>query len=227
VPVTSAALHLIPYAFIAAASPLGLATTLTVIRTGRVQALGFAIGVLAGQLVACGALVLVGTASFGHRANQPYVEGVLELALGAALLALAFVVHHRPERAEPDSDRSQRILDRLERVHATTAVVAGLALGVGGPKRLVLTALAAASIAAASMDGARDAALVLWYGALATVVVWAPVLAALMLGERGVDLLDRGFRWLMRYRRPLTVAATLIVGAYLVADGLALLVNGA
>ena len=69
-------------------------------------------------------------------------------------------------------------------------------------------------------------ALVVWYCALATVVVWAPVLAALLLGQRGVDLLDRGFRWLMRYRRLATVAATLIIGAYLVADGLALLVSG-
>lgn len=224
---TSTALHLIPYALIAAASPLGLAATLTVIRTGRMQALGFAIGAVAGQLVACGALVLIGTVSFGRRTNRPYVEGVLEVALGAALLALAVLVHRRPRTTEPDSGRSQRTLGRLERVHATTAVVAGLALGIGGPKRLVLTGLAAASIAAASMSGAKDAALVAWYGVLATVVVWAPVLAALLLGQRGVDLLDHGFRRLMQYRRPLTIAATLIVGSYLVADGLARLVNGA
>jgi hypothetical protein len=93
--VPNVALHLIPYAFVASASPLGLAATLTVLRTGRIQALGFAIGVLTGQLVACGVLVLIGTA-----------------------------------------------------------------------------------ITAASLQGATDAALVLWYGALATVVVWVPVLAA-------------------------------------------------
>jgi Sap, sulfolipid-1-addressing protein len=224
--VTSAALHLIPYAFIAAASPLALAATLTILRTGRGRALGFAFGALAGQFVSCGVLVLIGAVSFGHRAKRPHVEGVLELVLGAALLALALLVHRRPQRTEPDSGRSQEILDRLGHVRAATAVVAGLALGVGGPKRLVLTGLAAASIAAASLNGARDAALVVWYGLLATVVVWAPVLAAIVLGQRGVDLLDRGFRWLTRYRQPLTVAVAAIVGAFLVADGLALLVNG-
>ncbi|MFZ0340757.1 MAG: GAP family protein [Gaiellaceae bacterium] len=222
----SAALHLIPYAFIAAASPLGLAATLTVLRTGRIQALGFALGALTGQLAACELLVLIGSVSVGRRTRRPDVEGAIEVALGVALLALALLVHRRPERADPDSGRSRQILDRLERVHATTAVVAGLALGVGGPKRLILTGLAAASITAANLDAARDATLVLWYGALATVVIWAPVLAAIVLGQRGVDLLDRGFRWLGRHRRPLTVAVLLVVGSFLVADGLGLLVNG-
>lgn len=223
---TSAGLDLIPYAFIAAASPLALTATLTVLRTGRVQALGFAIGALAGQLVACGVLVLIGTASFHQRTKRPYVEGVLELVLGVALFALAFYVYRRPEPTEPDSGRSQQILDRLERVHATTAVVAGVALGLGGPKRLLLTGLAAASITAASVHGAKAAALVLWYAALATVVVWVPVLAAILVGQRAVDLLDRGFHWLTRRRRPLTVSVALLVGVFLVADGLVLLVNG-
>ena len=223
---TSAALHLIPYAFIAAASPLALAATLTVLRTGRVQALGFAIGALTGQLVACELLVLIGSLSLGHRTRRPAVEGIIELVLGVALLFLAVVVHRRPERAEPDGGRTREILVRLERVHATTAVAAGLALGVGGPKRLILTGLAAASITAAGLDAGRDAALVLWYGLLATVVVWAPVLAAIVLGQRGVDLLDRGFRWLGGHRRPLTVAVLLVVGSFLVADGISLLAGG-
>jgi Sap, sulfolipid-1-addressing protein len=220
--VASTALHLIPYAFIAAASPLGLAATLTVLRTGRAQAFGFAIGAVAGQLIVCEVLVLIGTASVGHRTKRPHVEGVIELVLGVALVALALVVHRRPEGAEPDRGRSQRILERLARVRASTVVVAGLAVGIGGPKRLILTGLAAASITAAGADPARDAALVLWYGVLATSVVWAPVLAAIVLGQRAVDLLDRGFRWLTRHQRPVTVVVLAAVGAFLVADALAL-----
>jgi hypothetical protein len=222
---TSAALHLIPYAFVASASPLGLAATLTVLRTGRVQALVFAMGAVTGQLVACGVLVLIGTASFTNKTKRPYVEGTLELALGVALFALAFYAHRRPEGAEPDSGRSRQVLDRLERVHARTAVVAGLALGIGGPKRLILTGLAAAAISAAGVDGTSDGALVLWYGLLATAIIWAPVFAAIVLGQRAVDLLDRGFRWLTRHQRPVTVSVILVVGAFLVADGLALVIG--
>jgi hypothetical protein len=151
------------------------------------------------------------------------VEGVLELLVGVALLVLAFRVRRRPARIEPEGGGSRKFLDRLERVRLTTDLVAGLALGVGGPKRLVLTALAAASITAAGLEGGKEAALVLWYGGLATVVVWAPVLAAILLGDRAVDLLDRGFRWLTRHQRPVTVCVLLVVGAFFVADGLALL----
>jgi Sap, sulfolipid-1-addressing protein len=224
--VTSAALTLIPFALVAAASPLGLAATLTVLRTGRVQALGLALGVVTGQLLACGALVVLGTVSIGHRTKRPYVEAVLELVLGVVLLLLAHVAHRRPPRTKPDDGgRSQQILDRLRRVRVATDFVAGVAFGIGGPKRLVLTALAAASITAAGVDGGKEAALILWYGGLATIVVWAPVLAALVLGERAVALLDRGFRWLTRHQRAVTVSVLLVVGAFFVAHGLALLVG--
>lgn len=222
---TSAALHLIPYALVAAASPLGLAATLTVLRTGRGQALVFAIGVVAGQLLACAVLVLIGAASVNHRTKRPYVEGVLELLVGAALLMLALRVHRRPEAVERDSGRSQQFLDRLGRVRLGTDFVAGIALGIGGPKRLVLTALAASSITAAGVNGAEETALVLWYCGLATVVVWAPVLAALLLGDRAVDLLDRGFAWLAGHQRAVTVSMLLVVGLFFFGHGLALLVT--
>ena len=221
---TNAALSLILYAFVAAASPLGLAATLTVLRTGRAQALGLASGVVLAQLLTCGVLVVIGTASVNHREKRPVVEGVLELALGIALLVLAVVIHQRPQQAHPDSGRSQQILDRLRRVHGTTAFAAGLALGVGGPKRLVLTGLAAASITAAGVGGAKEAALVLWYCGLATIVVWAPVLAELVAGERAVDKADAAFRWLARHHRPVTVWVLLIVGVFLVGHGLVLIV---
>ena len=221
---TSAALYLIPFALVAAASPLGLAATLTVLHNGRVQALGLAVGVLAGQVLTCGALVLIGRASVSHRTSRPGAEAVLELCLGVALLVLAFVVRRRPERTEGAGGRSSEILERLGRVGATTALFAGLFLGIGGPKRLVLTGIASASITAAGVDSGDEAVLVLWYSALATVVVWAPVLAAIVSGERALGLLDAGFRWLARHQRPVTVAVLLVVGAFLVAHGLAVAV---
>jgi Sap, sulfolipid-1-addressing protein len=221
--VTSPALALIPYALVAAASPLGLAATLTVLRTGRLQALGLAVGVLVGQLLACSVLVLIGAASIAHRTKRPNVEGALEVVLGLALVAVALRVRRLPLRTEHDRGRSRQILDRLQRVGLKADLVAGLALGVGGPKRLVLTALAAASITAAGLDGEREAALVLWYTAIATIVVWAPVLLALVLRDRAVDMLDSGVRWLTRHQRGVSVLVLLVVGAYFVTRGLVLL----
>jgi len=79
----SEALELMPYALIAAASPLGLAATLTVLRTGRAQALRVAAGVVVGQLLACGVLVAIGVIIVQpQRAKRPYVEMALEVARG-------------------------------------------------------------------------------------------------------------------------------------------------
>src|SRR5574340_392373 len=179
------ALQLVPYALIATLSPLGVAATVTVMRTGRLQALGFGSGVVAGQLIACGVLVVLGSVTIPDPAKDDATfRGVLALALGTALLVLAFRIQRRPpSAAHASSGRSHAATARLERVHLLSAAGIGLLLGIGGPKRLVLTALASALIAAAADTGSSEGALVVWYGLLATLLVWLPVLAYLVLGD--------------------------------------------
>ena len=74
-------------------------------------------------------------------------------------------------------------------------------LGIGGPKRLVLSALAATSIAASGVSDAQEVALVVWYTALATVLVWAPIIGFELFGERAVATLDAGQRWMSEHQR--------------------------
>ena len=221
----SAIVQLIPYALIAALSPLGVAATLTVMRTGRLQAFGFALGVVAGQLLACAVLVTLGTATIpGRTKAHPTFQGLLALGLGVALLVLAFVVRRHPETLRrPSSGRSHAALDRLQRVHVVTASGLGLLLGIGGPKRLVLTALASASIAAAGSTGSDEAALVVWYGLLATLLVWLPVIAFLLLGDLVVARLDGALEWLARQRSTVTVYALVVVGLVLLVNAAVLL----
>jgi hypothetical protein len=146
-------------------------------RSGRLKAIGFALGVVLGQLLACAVLVAVGAIATPDRSkSHPTVEGLLELGLAIVLLSYAAVVHRRPETAlRRPNGRSKAALERLQHVHVVTASVVGLLFGIGGPKRLVLTALAlalalaSASIAASSLTGSNEAALIVWYGLLATV----------------------------------------------------------
>jgi hypothetical protein len=221
--VLDSAAQLIPYALVAAASPLGHAAAVTVMQTGRLKALVFALGVVGGQFLACALFVAIGSVAVGHHSGTPTLEALLEVGLGTALLVLAVVVRRRPEPAAagPSSSRTGAALDRLGRVHALTAFSIGLLLGIGGPKRLVLTGLAAAAITASGSSSAKEAALIGWYGILATVVVWVPVLAFVLLGQRAVAKVDSGFEWFTRHRRPVTVWSLVIVGVLLVAAGLA------
>ncbi len=216
------AVRLIPYALLAALSPLGFAATITVMKTGRLTALGFALGVLLGQLLACAVLVLVGGASVPSRdKDHPTFQGLLELGLGVALLWLAAVISRRPPgalHAPGAHGRSKELLERLARVRPLTALLAGLMLGIGGPKRLVLTALASASIAAAGVGGADRGALILWYSALATVVVWLPIVGYVLLGQWAVAWLDRGLEWLTRHQRRASITVLVVVAAVLFVD---------
>jgi hypothetical protein len=224
--VVSVAVALVPYALLATLSPLGFAATLTVMRTGRLAALGFGLGVVLGQALACAALVALGAVARPNRSvAHPTFVRVLELVLGVLLLMLAAIVQRRPEtvQRDPPPGRSQAVLDRLGRVHALTAASVGFLLGIGGPKRLVLTALAAATISASGLSNSDHVVLVCWYALLATLLVWLPVLAYLLLGSWAVDRLDAFLGWFGRHRRPATVWTLVAAGLALLADAALLL----
>ena len=77
---SSPALQLVPYALVAAMSPLGFAATLAVMGSGRLKALVFGCAFIAGQLVACSILILIGAAALpDHGARHPTLQAALEI----------------------------------------------------------------------------------------------------------------------------------------------------
>jgi hypothetical protein len=216
--------ELIVFAIVAALSPLGLAAALAVITRGRLAALVFALAFVAAQLVACAVLVLADTALTprGDRQHLPVLRSALELALGCALLCLAVIIRRRPaDSGDGSSDAIPGFFDRLSRTSVGTTAGAGVLLGVGGPKRLLLTTLAAASITASGAQGSHAAVLVVNYTVIATLLVWAPVLAFEIAGDRVASGLRRGEGWLARRQRSLAFYSALTIGAFAVVDSLA------
>jgi len=215
-------LDLVAYALLATFTPLGFAATVAVIESGRLQALAFALGFVAAQLATCAVLVAVGsTAAVKSDRDHPTFRAVLELCVGIFLLAVAAVVRRRPERfAGSAGGAGQASIDRLRRLHAATALAAGLALGVGGPKRLVLTALAASSIAASGAGTSGSAALVVGYTVVATFLVWGPILVFELVGEGVLTRLAAVQRWLRRHQRAALFYPVVTVGVLATADAL-------
>ncbi len=195
---------LVAYALVATLSPIGFAATLAVLASGRVNALLFAVVFVAAQAATCVLLVLLADVlSPGRRDNA-----LLELVFGAALIAGAALVRRRGIARSVD-------LSLLDRLTPATAVVAAVLLNLG-PKRLVLTALAAATIE-------DSLPLVVVYTAIATLLVWGPVLAYELAGDGATRLLARGQDWLARRQRAVASWSLLVVGAFAVADSLAAL----
>ena len=81
--------------------------------------------------------------------------------------------------------------------------------------------LAAASITAAVVVARTEDIGVVWYGIIATVLVWAPVLAFVILGERAASALKNTPEWLKRHdQRRVMFLALAVLPLLLVADGI-------
>ena len=113
-----------------------------------------------------------------------------------------------------------RLSSKLHRLRAATALAAGLALGVGGPKRLVLTALAAASMTASTTQTAHLTLLVVCYSLVATLLVWAPIVVFELVGDRVLIRLRALHGWLLRHQRAAVVYPVLTLGLLAVLDAL-------
>src|SRR3954462_4575956 len=134
-------LELIAYALVAALTPLGFAATLAVIESGRLQAAAFALGLLTAQFGTCALLVVVGTSLVPDRdRDRTVLRAAIEICFGVTLLGIAAIVRSRPETLGADATpgRATALLERLRRIQPTTALAAGVLLGIGGPKRLIL-----------------------------------------------------------------------------------------
>jgi Sap-like sulfolipid-1-addressing protein len=220
-----ATIQLLLYALLAGFSALAFAATTAVMQAGRLKTLGFGTGFVIGQVFTCSLFVIVGVVVTGaSKRTHSALIATLELLLALLLIAVAVRVRRAPPvETEGSSERTQAVLERLSRMRFFTTAIAGFLLGVGGPKRLLLTALAATAITTAGLRDAGEAALVAWYCALATVLVWGPVLIYVLLGDRAVGIMTRAQQRLAQRQPGVKVYALLVVAGMLILDAVSLL----
>ena len=220
-----ATLQLLFYALLAGFSALAFAATIAVMQAGRLKTLGFGTGFVIGQVFTCSLFVILGVVVTGaSKRTHSVLLATLELLLALLLIAAAARFRRAPRvDTEGSSERTQAVLERLGRMRFLTTSIAGLVLGIGGPKRLLLTALAATAITTAGVGDAAEAALVVWYCALATVLVWAPVIVYVLLGDRAVGVMTRAQQRLARHQPGVKVYAVLVVAGMLILDAVSLL----
>jgi hypothetical protein len=218
-------IQLLLYALLAAFSPLALAATMTAIQAGRRQALGFGVGFVAAQLVTCALFVILDFAAIGSsRRAYPGIRAPLALVLAVVLIWLASRVRREPRPTSRGSNsRAHALLARLSRLGYLTTLAVGLLLGIGGPKRLVLTALAAALIATSGAGDSAEAELVVVYVTLATALVWGPVVFYVVRGEKAVALMKAAQETASRHQPAVTIYALRGLAALLLIDALTVL----
>jgi hypothetical protein len=217
-------LRVLLFALVAATSPLALASVLVVL-TGagaRLKGAAVAIGFVGGQAAFFLLMYAIGASSSPDGKNHPAVVDSIEIALGIALLVTAvYVRRHRVDlEARRPSQRTVAIRSRLAHLRPLTALGTGAALGIGGPKRIGVTIVVSAAIAAAGLERAEALGLATLYVALATVLVWVPVLLYVAFGQRATEWLENAQRWTGQHKVTLTFYPSAVLGAVLVVDGI-------
>jgi Sap, sulfolipid-1-addressing protein len=217
------------YALVAATSPLALGATLAVLKSTRprINGIAFAIGFFAAQAIVLLLAFAIGDASFSEpKDNHETITSLVALALGVALLAAAAAVRSRSRRPrvprEPRAAgaRTKAMVTRLSRLKPAAALGTGIALGIGGPKRLGLTFIVAATISGAALGSAEEVSLVAVYVLVASVLVWAPVALYVFFGTRATDWIAHAQAWVSEHQEPLTFYPSLVVGLGLTVDAL-------
>jgi hypothetical protein len=212
------------YALVAGLSPLALLSILAVLGSGRGRANGsaFALAFLLTQSVVLLIAILVGSAATPNREqHHETLAAALELALGVALLALAWRARRPRVSQQPSGEsRTKALLARLRGLRPATAFSVGALLGVGGVKRLTITLFAGATIAVAALTRAEEVALGVLYVLIASVLVWLPVAVYLVAGKRADELTESTEAWLMENQQRATLLSTLVFGLLLSGDAL-------
>jgi len=213
--------QVVVYGLIAALSPVALLSTLAVLSTRRARAngLAFGVGFLIGQTLALVVVLVIGTIGVRER-REDVVPASFELGVGVLLILLAF---RRRSVDEPQRElggrRMSAVLDRLADLTPRKAFSVAVPLGVG-VKRLVVTILAASTIALADVSDGEEIRLGAIYVAVACALVLLPIAIYVIAGARADELVARAKVWLTENQRQVVRIGLAAFGMLFVVDAI-------
>jgi hypothetical protein len=208
------------YGLIAAASPTIVLAVLVVLLSerGRTNGTTFAAGFLFGGVAAFLTAFFVGsTISNEHHGS---FRSYAELALGVVLIAVAWRARRAPEPMEAGGRSGMDTLfGRLEHIRPALSFSLGVALGVG-TKRLIITAVAATTVAFAGLSSTEEAGLACLYVFVGGLSVWLPVAVYLIAGERADDWISNAKAWLTTNSQKVVCYSSTAFGVAIIGDAL-------
>jgi threonine/homoserine/homoserine lactone efflux protein len=214
--------QMLPAAVGVAVSPLPIVVVVLMLvsRRGRVNGPAFVLGWIAG-LAIVGAIVLSlssGADAADNGAPATWV-GVLKLVLGALLL-LVGLKQWRGRPHDPADVSTPKWMGALETFTPVKAAGAGALLAGLNPKNTLLTIGGAAAIAETGIATDEQVVAYALFVVIATLGVGAPVVIALVMGDRAAKLLEGLQRWMAANNAVIMAVLMLILGVKLIGDGI-------
>jgi threonine/homoserine/homoserine lactone efflux protein len=213
-------LEILLYALIAAASPTTIMAVLVVLLSsrGRANGIAFGAGFLFGTVGAFLTVFFVGSTISNQ--DKGSVRSYVELVVGLLLIAVALRAR-RPQEPIESGGRAgiEAVFEKLEQVRPKASFSFGVALGVGA-KRLVITAVAATSLALAGLNRAEETGLGILYVVVGGLAVWPLVAVYLIAGKRAEDWIVKAKDWLTTNTRKVVFYSSTVLGLAIIGDAL-------
>ena len=178
-----------------------------------------AIPYLIGYVV--GLFLVVCAFSFGLAALPGDIKvgpsfGVVEVLVGVGLVVLAIVQWRRTRHREPSTGGW---LDRLERVGPLAALGFAFALNLR-PKSLLLAAAAGIAVSRERLEFGDALICIVIFTVLGSITVSVPVIMSLVMPKRTTVWLLQARGLLVRHSRLLTLVVLIMVGVFVIIDGI-------
>lgn len=214
---------IVPLALVIAISPIPIVAQILVLFTDAPKAnaaaylVGFVAGVGAAFALLLGVAQVLDAAAAGR--DRSTVRSWVLIGFGVVLLAGAVRRFAKRPRAG-EEPRMPGWMSRIAGLTPSRSVVLGAGVGLLNPKNLLAVVPAAAAIASSSLSSAESIAAAAAFVVVAAVGVSVPLVAAVAMGERADPVL-RGWKdWLTRNNALVMAGLFLVLGIWLVVDGI-------
>ncbi|MBP3978056.1 GAP family protein [Microbacterium sp. BLY] len=212
----------LPLAVGVAISPVPIIAAILMLLSPKARAtsVGFLLGWVGGIVVAVTVFTLLSGVlpAEDPDASRP-VRGVIQLILGALLIALAIGQwRKRPKGGEPPVLPAW--MKAIDTMSFGTALGLGLLLSAVNPKNLLLTAAAGIDIGGAELSGSTTVLAIGVFTLIGASTVALPVVGYLFAASRLRAPLDSLRRWLAAENTVIMAVLLLVIGVSLVGKGL-------
>ncbi|MEV0288295.1 GAP family protein [Kribbella sp. NPDC050820] len=214
--------EILPLGLGVAISPIPVIAAILMLLSPRAKVTGvaFLVGWVAGILVAVTVFTLLSSLlpEGDPDASRP-VQGVIKLALGVLLIALAV----KQWRARPDAGDEPELPKWMSAVDTFTPVKGlgfGFLLSALNPKNLILAAGAGVAIGAGYLSTAETILAIAIFTVIAAATVAIPVVAYLTAANRVAGPLESLHTWLVRESSTVMAVLLLVIGVVMLGKGI-------
>lgn len=209
---------LLPLAIGVAVSPVPIIAAILMLlgKHARSTSIGFALGWIAGIVIATVVFVLLGGAATGAGDEPSTTSSWIKLVLGVLLLALG--IHQW--RTRGGEHATPKWMSAIDEMTAGKALGVGFALAAINPKNLLMCIAAGVTIGGVSLPAGQTVVAVAVFSVLAASTVAAPVIAYQSAAQRLSAPLASLKEWLQSNNATVMSVLILVISVVLIGKGL-------